>query len=252
MHNLKPKKQLGQHFLRDTQAARRIVDALKAPEGAFVAEIGPGEGVLTGFLLEKYSALTAIEIDTEAVQLLNQRFAGTSLRIVHTDVLTWDPAGEGDHLYLIGNLPYNISSPFFFLMLENRSRIEEGVFMIQKEVAERICAPPGSKTYGILSVLLQAFFEVKYVFSVPPGAFRPPPKVMSGVIRLVKRAEVPDISFADFKKVVKTAFQQRRKTLRNALSGLDFEENPQLEALWPQRAEQLGVAEFLLLTRCLK
>ena len=247
---LNPKKHLGQHFLHDQQVASRIVDTLQATPDQPVVEIGPGEGVLTHRLAARYPDLTLIEVDPEAVAHLQRHLPPPQPRIVHTDVLKWDlPGSLPGPAAFIGNLPYNISSPIFFQLLEQRAYVAEGVFMIQKEVAERICAPPGSKTYGILSVLLQAYFEVGYAFSVPPGAFRPPPKVMSGVIRLVPRPDPPAVAFEPLRRVVKAAFQQRRKTLRNALKGLALPASPEWEAWAGQRAEQLSVADFVRLAQ---
>jgi len=249
MHKLKPKKHLGQHFLHDGAFARRIVEALQAGPDDLVVEIGPGEGVLTRHLFERFPYFTAIEVDPEAVFYLKQHLS-PELKVVHRDILQWQPAEQLDRpAHLVGNLPYNISSPFFFMLLENYRWVKEGVFMIQKEVADRICAGPGSKTYGILSVLLGTYFDLSYEFSVPPGAFRPPPKVMSGVIRLVAKPEPPEVDFTALRRMVKAAFGQRRKTLRNALKGqnLDWE---QLPAAWPGlRAEQLPVEAFWQLSK---
>ena len=253
MHNLKPKKYLGQHFLNDQEIARRITESLQAQASDRVVEIGPGEGVLTGLLLDKYPELKVVEVDREAVALLQQKYADTQLQIIHQDVLKWNPA---EHLpedsFFIGNLPYNISSPFFFLLLDHSPQIQEGVFMVQKEVAKRICEDEASKTYGILGVLLGAYFKREYLFSVPPGAFRPPPKVMSGVMRLRKKEVLPEVPFARLKTVVKTAFQQRRKTLRNALKSLSFESFPEQEKWMTLRAEQLPIESFLLLAEKLR
>ncbi|MEZ4828445.1 MAG: 16S rRNA (adenine(1518)-N(6)/adenine(1519)-N(6))-dimethyltransferase RsmA [Bacteroidia bacterium] len=253
MDNLKPKKYLGQHFLTDLSVAQRIVGLLSAPPEAPVVEIGPGQGVLTTFLLEKYSSLTLLEVDPEAVGYIQSHFAKYSPKVIHQDVLRWNMAENLDtETYFISNLPYNISSPFFFLLLENLPLVKEGVFMIQKEVAERICAEKGSKTYGILSVLMGAYFDLKYEFSVPPHVFRPPPKVMSGVIRMVKKETLPDIDWPRFKQLVKAAFNQRRKTLRNALKGLDLNDFPEKETWLSLRAEQLSVDDFIRLAREMK
>ncbi|MEZ4772419.1 MAG: 16S rRNA (adenine(1518)-N(6)/adenine(1519)-N(6))-dimethyltransferase RsmA [Bacteroidia bacterium] len=250
MQNLKPKKYLGQHFLTDLSVAQKIVGLLSAPPSATVIEIGPGQGVLTAFLFEKYPSLKLLEVDPEAVTYIQTQFAKYSPDIIHQDVLKWNPAENLDaETYFISNLPYNISSPFFFLMLENLAQVKEGVFMIQKEVAERICAGKGSKTYGILSVLLGAYFNLKYEFSVPPHVFRPPPKVMSGVIRMVKKEVLPDVDFPQFKQLVKAAFNQRRKTLRNALKGIELNDFPEKEEWLSLRAEQLSVDDFVRLAR---
>jgi 16S rRNA (adenine1518-N6/adenine1519-N6)-dimethyltransferase len=249
MQNLKPRKYLGQHFLTDQTVAARIVDCLQAKPTDNVIEIGPGEGVLTEFLVKKFPNLRLLEVDERAVEVLKKRFADRPVQIIEADVLKWPMETElPAEVAFIGNLPYNISSPIFFRMLEHRDRVKEGVFMIQKEVAERICADEGSKTYGILSVLLGAYFDLSYAFSVPPTVFRPPPKVMSGVLRMARKAEQPDIPFPRLKRVVRQAFGQRRKTLRNALKGLEFRPFPEQEQMWTQRAEQLSVAEFLQLT----
>lgn len=247
---LKPKKHLGQHFLYDPLLAHRIVATLQAPAPTPVVEIGPGEGVLTHHLVARYPDLTLIEVDPDAVAHLQRHLPSPAPRLLQTDVLRWDPPSTlTAPAAFIGNLPYNISSPIFFLLLAHREWVREGVFMIQKEVAERICAPPGSKTYGILSVLLQAYFEVEYAFSVPPEAFRPPPKVMSGVIRLLPRPDPPAVSFAALRQVVKAAFQQRRKTLRNALKGVPLRDFPAWAEWGGRRAEQLSVAEFVVLAQ---
>lgn len=249
MAKLRPKKHLGQHFLRDQGAASRIVEALDVAPQTAVAEIGPGEGVLTHLLLPKFPDIKVIEIDPDAVGKLEQDF-GHLLQIVHTDVLQWDMAsGLGRDGALIGNLPYNISSPFFFHLLAHHQSVHTGVFMIQKEVAKRICAGPGTKIYGLLSVLIGAYYEREYLFDVPPGAFRPPPKVMSGVIRLSRRAELPDLNFDVFRLLTKAAFGQRRKTLRNALKAYELSQFPEWEEIRGKRAEQLPIQTFLGLSQ---
>lgn len=246
MHNLKPKKYLGQHFLKDQHIAAKIVDQLSVPNMGEVIEIGPGEGVLTALLLDKYPQLKVVEVDGDAVKALEKRFDKNHLKIIHEDVLRWNMEKDLEtDAYFIGNLPYNISSPFFFKLLENLPFIKEGVFMIQKEVAERICANKGNKTYGILSVLLGAYFECNYLFSVPPSVFRPPPRVMSGVLKLTRKTNSPDIHFPTLKKLVKTAFGQRRKTLRNALKSLKLTDFEGKEGILKLRAEQLGVEDFV-------
>ncbi len=275
---VRAKKQLGQHFLRDLRTAERIVELLSGHGGyRTVLEIGPGMGVLTQFLLKKTEFEThVVEIDRESVEYLTVHFPELVPRIHEGDFLRMplarpltpgpSPLGEGSflgetaplsqgrgaggeaHTYaIIGNFPYNISSQIFFKILEDVDRIPEVVCMLQKEVAQRIASPPGNKDYGILSVLLQAWYDIEYAFSVPPGAFDPPPKVNSGVIRL-RRNAITDLGIdpKQFTQVVKTAFNQRRKTLRNALKplGASFD-HPLLD----QRAERLGVGEFVLLTQ---
>ncbi|MBX7240691.1 MAG: 16S rRNA (adenine(1518)-N(6)/adenine(1519)-N(6))-dimethyltransferase RsmA [Bacteroidia bacterium] len=254
MEKLSPKKHLGQHFLTDKQLAQKIVRTLQATQDSVVAEIGPGMGVLTQYLLPLYPQLRVVEVDPDAVNYLKSTFPELSERIIFQDVLKWNPAATLlPDSFLIGNLPYNISSPIFFHIIENRKYVKEGVFMIQKEVAERICAAKGNKTYGILSVLLQYYFDIKYEFSVPPSVFSPPPKVMSAVIRMVRKDRPEEeVDFSVLKNVVKTAFNQRRKTLRNALKPLVFESFEGDEHLYTLRAEALGIPEFITLAKNLK
>ena len=262
---VRAKKNLGQHFLTDTGIAKRIADTIseeallkggasadmaKSLGGLPVVEIGPGMGVLTRFLTETGRDVTAVELDGESVEYLAKEMPG--LRVVEGDFLKLDLDGivEGE-MALIGNYPYNISSQIFFKVLDYREKIPVVAGMLQKEVAERICAAPGSKTYGILSVLLQAWYDCRYLFSVPPGVFAPPPKVTSGVLRLVrndrKELEVPEKAF---RTVVKTAFGQRRKTLRNSLRGLFGADNPVMaEEIMGKRPEQLGVDDFIALVK---
>ncbi|OZI06425.1 16S rRNA (adenine(1518)-N(6)/adenine(1519)-N(6))-dimethyltransferase [Siphonobacter sp. BAB-5385] len=250
---VKAKKHLGQHFLRDLHACERIADLLSGYQDyRTVLEIGPGMGVLTQFLLRKPQfEVHVVEIDRESVDYLHEHFPDLSPRVHNYDFLRWDLRTFSPESFgLIGNFPYNISSQIFFRVLEYRNQIPEVVCMLQKEVAQRIASPPGSRDYGILSVLLQAFYDIKYHFTVPPGAFDPPPKVQSGVIRLQRNAVTQlDCDEKLFFNVVKTAFNQRRKTLRNALKpiGVIFD-HPLLE----KRAEQLGVAEFVDITQTIE
>lgn len=250
MTKVRAKKHLGQHFLKDMPTAAAIAGALTGHGGYSKAlEIGPGMGVLTGFLLEdKRFETWVIEIDTESVEYLTEHFPPLRGRILEGDFLRWKPEGMGKPFAVIGNFPYNISSQIFFRVLEYRDDVSEVVCMLQKEVALRIASPPGNKDYGILSVFLQAFYEIEYLFTVAPGMFSPPPKVQSGVIRL-KRNSVSKLNCDEklFFSVVKTAFNQRRKMLRNALKPLGWEilENRFLD----KRAEQLSVSDFEELTR---
>lgn len=246
---MRAKKHLGQHFLKDLNIAQRIVDGLSGHRGYDrVLEIGPGMGVLTQFLLPKTAYSTyVIEIDTESVAYLEKHYPELAPRIISGDFLKFNPDTHFPGTFaIIGNFPYNISSQIFFRALEIRDRIPEIVCMLQKEVAQRIASPPGNKDYGILSVLLQAFYDIDYLVSVPPGAFDPPPKVQSGVIRLRRNAvSALDCDEKLFFRVVKTAFNQRRKTLRNALKPLgEIPDHPLLN----KRAEQLSVQEFVTLT----
>lgn len=246
---VRAKKHLGQHFLKDLNIAQRIVDGLSRHGGYDrVLEIGPGMGVLTQFLLPKTEFSTyVIEIDTESVAYLEKHYPDLAPRIIAGDFLKFNPAEHfPDKFAIIGNFPYNISSQIFFRALEIRDRIPEIVCMLQKEVAQRIASPPGNKDYGILSVLLQAFYDIDYLVSVPPGAFDPPPKVQSGVIRLRRNAVAAlECDEKMFFRVVKTAFNQRRKTLRNALKPVgEIPDHPLLN----KRAEQLSVQDFVTLT----
>jgi 16S rRNA (adenine1518-N6/adenine1519-N6)-dimethyltransferase len=250
MQRFKPKKSLGQHFLTDRNIARKIVSALHAESCNSIVEIGPGTGVLTALLAEKKDIVTYfVEIDREAVDLLRESFPAIGDRIIHGDFLGLDM----DRIFrapiaIIGNLPYNISSPVFFKILDNRNRVKEAVCMVQKEVAHRIASPPGSKDYGILSVLLQAFYTVDYLFTVSPGVFNPPPKVNSGVIRMVRRenGNLP-CDEEKFFRVVKTSFNQRRKMLRNSLQN-QFNLCDAEDPLLKKRPEQLSVSDFVALT----
>ena len=250
MDSVRPKKYLGQHFLKDENIARKIVSSLGS-DVQNVLEVGPGMGVLTkSLILREFKDFRVAEIDKESVIYLNNHFPG--LQIISGDFLKL----ELDSLFtqkfaIIGNFPYNISSQIFFKVLEHRDLVTEVVGMVQKEVAERIAAPPGSKTYGILSVLLQAWYKIEYLFTVNEHVFIPPPKVKSAVIRFTRNTTVRlecDEQF--FFTLVKTAFNQRRKTLRNAIRSLYKEgfNHPFLD----KRAEQLSVAEFVELAQSIK
>jgi len=248
-----PKKSLGQHFLTDRQYIDRIVLAVNPKPGDRLVEIGPGQGAITLPLLRKHGELTAIEFDRDLITPLMEASEGVGrLTIVHKDVLQVDLgklAGEGK-IRLVGNLPYNLSSPILFHALDYAGAIHDMVFMLQKEVVDRMAAGPGSKVYGRLGVMLQAYCDVTPLFVVPPDAFRPPPKVDSAVVRLVplppERVQVKDPRrFAD---IVRAAFGQRRKTLRNALSSVCDEALIVQAGLRPElRAEQIEVADFIRL-----
>jgi len=247
---VRPKKSLGQHFLRDDNIARKIVQSLPATTGSVVLEIGPGMGVLTRHLLAVPGIkLYCIEIDRESVSYLREHYPELGERLIEGDFLETIPAIPPGKYSIIGNFPYNISSQIFFRVLEQRDRVEHLVGMVQKEVAERIAATHGSKTYGILSVLLKAFYNIELLFKVPPGVFNPPPKVMSAVIRLTRndREKLP-CNEATFVKVVKQGFNNRRKTLRNALKNLNLPAEISALELLNNRAEQLSVEQFLQLT----
>ena len=244
---VRPKKALGQHFLVDLNIALKIVDSLSTDHDV-VIEVGAGMGVLTQYLIEnQLDKLQVVEIDKESVEFLKKKFPELEGHLTLGDFLKYDMTG-GD-VAVIGNFPYNISSQIFFQILKYRNNVSECVGMIQKEVAERIAAGPGSKTYGILSVLLQAWYDIEYLFTVHENVFNPPPKVKSAVIRL-KRNNVKELGCDEklFVTVVKQAFNQRRKTLRNSLRSMIPAEIIDNE-IFNKRPEQLSVAEFVELTR---
>ena len=250
MTEVRAKKHLGQHFLTDMDIAQRIAGSLPLDGSADVLEIGPGMGVLTQFLLQNPQInLIAVELDTESVVYLHKHYP--QLRVVEADFLKLDLNDIfSEKFSIIGNFPYNISSQILFKMLDYRDKIPALCGMFQKEVAERIASPAGKKAYGILSVLLQAFYSVDYLFTVPEHVFDPPPKVKSAVVRLVRN----DVTKLDcneqlFKTVVKTAFNQRRKTLRNSIKPLVEKDNPMYaDPIFDKRPEQLDVQGFVRLT----
>ena len=248
---VRAKKALGQHFLTDQSIAMKIVDSLSRIEIRDVLEIGPGMGVLTQYLLKRDDLeLKLVELDGESVEYLLTHFPGMQGKLYQADYLKLDIHTLFSGQYrVIGNFPYNISSQIFFKILEDKDRVPEVVCMIQKEVAERIAEKPGSKTYGILSVLLQAWYDIDYIISVGSGAFCPPPKVQSAVIRL-RRNSRSSLGCDEklFKTVVKTAFNQRRKTLRNALKPLLNESIDSSDPVFDLRAERLSVEDFVALT----
>lgn len=251
MQSVKPKKFLGQHFLKDLLIAQRIADTLDDFAGLPILEIGPGMGVLTQYLLQKEGSLSVVEIDRESVPYLQSRFPELGDRIIEADFLKLNLAELYDSPFcLIGNYPYNISSQIFFKLLDYKDQIPCCSGMIQKEVAERIAAGPGSKTYGILSVLLQAWFNVEYLFTVSEKVFDPPPKVKSAVVKLVRNdRKTLGCDERLFKTVVKTSFNQRRKTLRNSMKPLLGKEcEIYSDPIFDKRPEQLSVAEFERLT----
>ncbi len=251
---VRAKKHLGQHFLTDLNIARKIAEALEGgstDKPVTALEVGPGMGVLTQFLLQRGDLeVYAAEIDTESVAYLKSHYPDFAPRLIEGDFLHMDlaeqfPAG----LSIIGNFPYNISSQIFFKVLENRNLVPEVVGMIQKEVAVRIAEPPGSREYGILSVLLQAWYDIEYLFTVHENVFNPPPKVKSAVIRL-RRNDVEALGCDEklFVKVVKASFGQRRKMLRNSLRSVFGDFGGEEHRFFSDRAEQLGVADFVELT----
>jgi 16S rRNA (adenine1518-N6/adenine1519-N6)-dimethyltransferase len=252
MRAVKPKKFLGQHFLKDLKIAQDIADTVDAVPELPVLEVGPGMGVLTQFLVKKQRPVKVVEVDYESVAYLREAFPSLEDHIIEDDFLKMnlERTFEGKPFVLTGNYPYNISSQIFFKMLDNKNLIPCCTGMIQKEVAERIAAGPGSKTYGILSVLIQAWYHVEYLFTVSETVFNPPPKVKSAVIRMT-RNETQELGCDEklFKVVVKTTFNQRRKTLRNSIKPILGKDCPlYADVLFNKRPEQLSVAEFISLT----
>lgn len=268
MKSVRPKKFLGQHFLKDLPTAQAIADTVDAAPGLPILEVGPGMGVLTQYLLKKGRELKVVEIDFESVAYLLKTFPELGDGLLEEDFLQMqlDRTFGGREFVLTGNYPYNISSQIFFKMLEYRHLIPVCTGMIQKEVAERLAAAPGSKVYGILSVLIQLWYDVEYLFTVEPGVFNPPPKVKSAVVRLTRNGRT-DCGCDErlLRRVVKTSFNQRRKMMRGSLKPLfaalnaeraggsqpegvaDFLARPEMT----QRPEQLSVEEFIELTNCI-
>ncbi len=258
---VKAKKHLGQHFLKDEGIAKQIAETLTLKNCTNVIEIGPGTGVLTKYLLLQEIDLVAMDLDADSIVYLNHSFplehpkvlqGKGSFKVIEGDFLKYDLHSLfGDEQFAItGNFPYNISTQIVFKVLEMREQIPEFSGMFQKEVAQRICATHGSKTYGILSVLAQAFYDAEYLFTVHPQVFDPPPKVQSGVLRLTRKTNFElDCDEKQFYTVVKTAFNQRRKTLRNSLKSFALSDILKEDAIFDQRPEQLAVADFIALTK---
>ncbi|WP_314246278.1 16S rRNA (adenine(1518)-N(6)/adenine(1519)-N(6))-dimethyltransferase RsmA [Capnocytophaga leadbetteri] len=251
MELVKAKKHLGQHFLKDLNIAQKIADTLSLANYKKVVEIGAGMGVLTQFLLKKDTEVYVVEIDKESVAYLEAHYPELRGKIIADDFLKYDIAGYlREPFAIIGNFPYNISTQIVFKLLELRDYVPEFSGMFQKEVAERICEREGSKTYGILSVLVQAFYEATYLFTVSEGVFNPPPKVKSGVLRLVRKPDYHlDCDEALFFTIVKTAFNQRRKTLRNSLKPLLTNESLKKNSIFDKRPEQLPWQDFVFITK---
>lgn len=257
---VKAKKHLGQHFLNDEDTAKNIANSLSGVGYDTVLEIGPGMGVLTKYLLESEAQINVIEIDRDSVAYLNNDFKNEHLKldttnakfkIIEGDFLKQDVPTffNKKQVAVIGNYPYNISSQIIFKAIENREYIPELSGMFQKEVAKRIAEKEGSKVYGIISVLTQAFYDVEYLFTVPPSVFNPPPKVDSGVIRLIRKKDFSlSVDEKLFFRVVKTAFNQRRKMLRSSLKSFKLSDTLKEDAIFAMRPEQLSVSEFIKLT----
>ncbi|MEX2595446.1 MAG: 16S rRNA (adenine(1518)-N(6)/adenine(1519)-N(6))-dimethyltransferase RsmA [Salibacteraceae bacterium] len=247
---VKAKKHLGQHFLRNEQIAIQIVNALDIDLNSKVLEIGPGDGVLSKHLLERFTDIQLLDIDDESIAYLKAEFPIHRDKVIHQDFLKLNIS---ESVFVIGNFPYNISSQIVFKILENRVCVLGMVGMFQKEVAERIAAPPGSRTYGILSVLTQAFYKVDYLFSVDEHCFEPPPKVKSGVLKMMRKEQIElNCDERMFFSIVKRAFNQRRKMIRKSLKDLIPENGDKsIEDYLTMRPEQLGFEDFIVLTRAL-
>lgn len=251
---VKPKKHLGQHFLHDQNVCEKIAAAVSSDKGLNVLEIGPGTGALTKKMIPRFPGMKVVDIDSESIAYLKENKVVPAENIVEGDFLEMDLSAffGGKEFIVAGNFPYNISSQILFKIFYNRQLVPEMVGMFQKEVAQRIVSGHGNKDYGILSVLIQAYYDAKYLFTVSEGAFNPPPKVKSGVIKLVRKENlVIDYNEELFVKVVKAAFNQRRKTLRNSLSGLLKPGAPKIpfDGLRP---EQLTVKDFIELTKAIE
>ncbi len=252
MKNVRAKKHLGQHFLNDEGIAKKIADSLSNYK-TNVLEVGPGMGVLTKYLLDKEDIkLKVVEIDDESVSYLRKHYPQLSDDIIADNFLEMDLNKiSGEQFSIIGNFPYNISSQIFFKVLDFKDKVPEVVGMLQKEVAERLAAPPGTRAQGILTIFLQAYYDVEYLFTVSPDVFTPPPKVQSGVIRVTRNnIQKLDCDEKLFKRIVKTGFNQRRKTLSNSLKSIPFNRDkvPDME-VFSKRPEQLGVNDFVALTQ---
>ncbi|MFY0628904.1 MAG: 16S rRNA (adenine(1518)-N(6)/adenine(1519)-N(6))-dimethyltransferase RsmA [Flavobacteriaceae bacterium] len=259
--SVRAKKHLGQHFLKDEDIAKKIADSLIGNEYQNILEIGPGMGVLTKYLLQREAKITVMELDSESVAYLQDDFkkehvnldtSSNKFEIIEGDFLKQDLTSffQQKQVAIIGNYPYNISTQIVFKAIENREYVPEFSGMFQKEVAQRIAEKEGSKTYGILSVLTQAFFDAEYLFTVPPTVFNPPPKVDSGVIRLTRKKDFSlPVDEKLFFRVVKTAFNQRRKMLRGSLKSFNLSDTLKEDTIFAMRPEQLSVNEFIELTR---
>ena len=256
MPAVKPKKFLGQHFLTDLKVASNIADTVDACPDIPVLEVGPGMGVLTQYILKKDRPFKVVEIDRESVPYLQEHFPELGDNIIEADFLQLDlnTVFDGKPFVLTGNYPYNISSQIFFKMVEHKELIPCCTGMIQKEVAERMAAKPGSKTYGVLSVLIQAWYDVEYLFTVHENVFNPPPKVKSAVIRLTRnKRENLGCDEALFRRIVKTVFTMRRKMMRNGMKQIVGKDSPLLnDPIFNLRPEQLSVEDFINLTNRVK
>ena len=250
MRDLKPKKYLGQHFLKDSNISRKISSSLISKSSQTIIEIGPGMGILTQHLISKKTQTYFVELDKDSISYLNKIFPKIKKSIIHSDFLKIDLTKFNSPIGLIGNFPYNISTQIVFKAIENREFVPEFSGMFQKEVAKRIAEKEGSKVYGIMSVLTQAFYDVEYLFTVPPTVFNPPPKVDSGVIRLIRKENYTlPVDEKLFFRVVKTSFNQRRKMLRSSLKSFNLSDSLKEDPIFTMRPEQLSVQKFIELTQ---
>lgn len=252
MKNVRPKKKLGQHFLTDLNLAKKIADLVDDRQYKTIVEVGPGMGVLTEFFIAKDAALHLVEIDKESIEFLEKKYPANSFNLIAADFLKLDLTQilGTKPFVVVGNFPYNISSQIIFKALEYRTQIPFFAGMFQKEVAERICEPPGSKKYGILSVLTQLYYDTTYLFTVPAKVFNPPPKVESAVIQLVRKKDfMLDCNEKQLTQIIKLSFQQRRKTLRNSLKSLNLPDNLREDSIFDLRPENLSGDDFIQLTK---
>ena len=249
--NVKPKKKIGQHFLSDDNIAKKIIDLVNFKNHRHIVEVGPGMGALTDHLVYSAKNLTLIEIDNECIEYLEKKYLNKNLEIVSANFLKYDLKNfKNNEILIIGNFPYNISSQIIFKVIENRDIVSSLTGMFQKEVASRICSDSGSKTYGILSVLTQLFFDVKIDFDVSPNVFNPKPKVNSSVLSLQRKKSINiDCDEKLLFKIVKLSFQQRRKKIKNSLKKLDIPEIILEDSIFEYRPEQLSSSEFVKLTQ---
>ena len=250
---MRAKKEFGQHFLVQESIAEKLADALQPSGVEAIIEVGPGKGILTQYLLRQPLPLYAVELDRDMIPILQKTFSGTPLHIVQGDILSVridDIVGAETNFIVVGNFPYNISSQIVFLCLQYRSRVPFMAGMFQREMASRICSPPGSKEFGVISVLVQAYYRPEFLFAVKPGSFNPPPKVQSSVISLTRyRSEIEGLSFQQLRRVVKIAFSQRRKKIRNTLKDLIPEDTLRDLQVVDMRPEQLTVEQFIILAK---
>ncbi len=251
MNNRRHRRKLGQNYLVDPVILFEIERAVNPQEKNIFLEIGPGTGALTKYLANKGAEITGIDIDPKNIQILKSKFSELNYKFIQGDILSESLEFLTSKKHrIVGNLPYNISTQIVFKAIENRDLVPEFTGMFQKEVAQRICEKEGSKTYGILSVLTQAYYDAEYLFTVPPTVFNPPPKVDSGVLRLIRKEDYSlPVEQKLFFRVVKTAFQQRRKTLRNSLKSFNLSLQLKEDSIFGQRPEQLSVQQFLELTQ---